>query len=116
MLDPRGSILGSLLFCIYINDLPDVLDNCSVDMCAVDVQLYKSIVLIISDYVLKRSRMIYGKLTTAVMLMDFVYIPLNIYCSPGLREHLMCQILISEGTKLILLNRHLIWGLSLFVY
>ena len=31
-----------LLFCIYINDLSDVLDNCSLHMYVNDVQLYRS--------------------------------------------------------------------------
>ena len=33
---------GSLLFCIYTNDLPNALDNCSVHIYADDVQLYSS--------------------------------------------------------------------------
>ena len=39
---PKGSILGSPLFCIYIIYLPDVLDNCSLHMYADDAQLYRS--------------------------------------------------------------------------
>ena len=39
---PQGSILGSSFFSIYINDLPDVLNNCSVHMYADDIQLYRS--------------------------------------------------------------------------
>lgn len=38
---PQGSILGPLLFSIFINDLPSVL-NCSLHMFADDVQLYLS--------------------------------------------------------------------------
>ena len=34
---PQGLILGPFLFCIYINNLPDVLDNCSVHMYTNDV-------------------------------------------------------------------------------
>ena len=35
-------ISGPLLFCIYINNLPDVLVNCNVLMYTDDVQLYRS--------------------------------------------------------------------------
>ena len=37
---PQGSVLGSVLFLIYINDLVDVLSNCSVSIFADDSKLY----------------------------------------------------------------------------
>lgn len=37
---PQGSVLGPLLFCCHVNDLPSVLRYCSIQLYADDVQLY----------------------------------------------------------------------------
>lgn len=39
---PQGSIIGPLLFSMYINDLPNYVANCNIRLYADDVQLYMS--------------------------------------------------------------------------
>jgi len=39
---PQGSVLGPLLFSLYVNDLPNIVQGCSLHMYADDVQLYTS--------------------------------------------------------------------------
>jgi len=39
---PHGSVLGNLLFSIYVNDIPSILSECEVHLYADDVQIYVS--------------------------------------------------------------------------
>ena len=39
---PQGSVLGPLLFTIFINDLPDIISHCTSQLFADDVQIYCS--------------------------------------------------------------------------
>ena len=39
---PQGSILGSLLFLIFVNDLPAVVQHCSISLYADDTSIYVS--------------------------------------------------------------------------
>lgn len=53
---PKGSVLGSVLFVIYINDLPDVIDAASdTSMFADNTKLFKEIKHISDRHVLQNN-------------------------------------------------------------
>jgi len=39
---PQGSVLGPLLFCLYVNDMPQVLEKCKIHLYADDTAIYYS--------------------------------------------------------------------------
>ena len=39
---PQGSILGLLLFLIFMNDLPDVVEECTINLYADDTTIYSA--------------------------------------------------------------------------
>ena len=39
---PQGSILGPLLFTLYVNDLPTVVNHCRINLYANDTELHSS--------------------------------------------------------------------------
>ena len=111
---PQGSILGPLLFCKYINDLPVVLDNCSLHMYADDVQLYRSICIenirlcidSVNDDLRKIDNWANGN-GLCINSFQFKYLLL----SRIKKEFDVSDII--RGIKLILMNQYLIWVLSL---
>ena len=69
---PQGSILGPLLFLLYINDLPQCLENCSINLYADDTVMYST-----NLYTSEIARVVQDDLNRVVQWMESSRLILN---------------------------------------